>query len=205
MRLALLWLWCAGCDLPGVDADKLPLPWKHTASRDAEKLKRELPRLRDVKVEGAELRCEDRSRAAEPLADGCVTAELACGQIVEGHTEGGQSLWSDAFYRAHYCLPLPERYTGPERLYRLRVPADTRVKARLESPCADLDLFALIWSDDTCPTVDHLATECEADDHAGGGEVQVVTDRNPKTLLIGVDGKAGATGPFRLQVLCDSL
>lgn len=194
-----------GCALPEDLAEQLPAPFRHTVSADKDKLDRQLPRLREVTVEGPQIQCTDTSHTQDPLIDGCVTAELACGQIVEGHTQGGQAAWGDDFYRAHYCLPLPQRYTGPERLYRVKIAADTRVEVLLESPCADLDLFALIWGQDSCPTTEHLATECEADEHPGGGRVQVITDRNPKTLLVGVEGKQGATGPFRLQVRCESL
>lgn len=204
LSLPLGLLLCAA--LVACETDKVDIPWAKSGAREAKKIKEKMPVVGDIKVEGAELSCSDTSHAADPLIDTCVTGTLRCGDIIEGNTTGGPKGWSDDFYRAHYCLPLPQHYTGPERIYRLDVPADTRMEARLESPCADLDLFALVWQDNsTCPHADHIATECEADDRGAGGKVQVMTDRNPKTLLIGVDGKQGATGVFRLQVTCEKL
>ncbi|MCB9766268.1 MAG: hypothetical protein H6739_41215 [Alphaproteobacteria bacterium] len=147
--------------------------------------------------------CDDDALSEVPVSANCVSGTLSCGGSVEGHLKGGENHWDDDFYRGKYCTPLPQKYDGPERVYRFDVPAEHLVQVELISPCEDLDLFAMVWSDTSrCPREEHLVSECEADVTSGGGKVTIYTDRNPKTYLVGVDGKHGATGPFKLVARC---
>lgn len=148
-------------------------------------------------------RCKDRSRANQALVSDCVTATIRCGETIQGDTEGGRSRWGGPFYREKFCLPMPDAYAGPERVYRLELPANQLAEVRLESPCADLDLFAVSWPEKgRCPDSDHLVAECDASARADDDRVRLYTDHNPRGFLIAVDGKGGDTAPFSLAVTC---
>jgi len=141
----------------------------------------------------------------QPTPDRCLSGTIKCGDTIEGTTEGGQSLWDDAFYSAKFCMPAGNRHHGAERVYRLDVPESQDVRIKLQSDCVDLDVVAVAWAyDGSCPTEAHIVNECEGDDHEGGGRIRINTFR-ARTYLVGVDGKDGATGPFRLSVACTDL
>lgn len=147
--------------------------------------------------------CDEEKHKEAAVTAGCFTDTIGCDAHVEGHTEGGVNNWEGLFYRRHYCTPLPGDYSGTERVYRFEMPANTLADIELVSPCADLDLFVIVWPDtDRCPREDHLISECESDVKPGGGKVSLFTDHHPKTYLIGVDGKAAANGAFRINTKC---
>ena len=133
----------------------------------------------------------------------CSTAALRCGQTLRGHTRGGARGFDGGNYERWYCAPGVKQYTGPERVYRLDLPAQTTADIRLESPCADLDLFAMVWTDDSrCPS-SHPINNCEADVHRGGGQVHIENVKNALGWLVVVEGKAGELAPFELSVACE--
>lgn len=136
--------------------------------------------------------------------DGCITRELSCGVQVKGTTAGGEANFGDEIYKGAYCMPFPNGYGGPERIYALEVPPNTTADIWLDSDCEDLDLFAMRWKyEGKCPTPSHRISECEVD--AGGkgeGHVRVVTTTRPSHFLVVVDGKSGVTAPFALSVDC---
>lgn len=147
--------------------------------------------------------CEDRSLAEQPVLNHCSTAEITCGEIIHGDTKGGESQYSNAFYREKYCTPLPDNYTGAERVYHVLIPPNNLAEIELYSPCEDLDVFAMVWSEtDRCPTIEHNVSECEAGIRRGGDRIKLYTDYNPKNYLIVVDGKQGVEAPFALEVRC---
>ncbi|MCB9741626.1 MAG: hypothetical protein H6741_01850 [Alphaproteobacteria bacterium] len=147
--------------------------------------------------------CDDKKHEEDPVTAGCFTETIGCDAHVEGHTAGGVNNWEGLFYRRHYCTPMPADYSGTERVYRFEMPANTLAEVELVSPCADLDLFVIVWPDtDRCPTAEHLVSECEADVKPGGGKVQLFTDRHAKTYLIGVEGKGAVDGAFRVNTRC---
>jgi hypothetical protein len=146
--------------------------------------------------------CSTEDGIDAPLVDDCVTGELACGDVITGHTTGGSDIWDNDFYLGKYCTPMPRGYGGGERVYRFIAPADSIVDITLESPCADLDLFSVQWSGNTCPTAAHNTGSCDSDVTAGGGSIELYQDRTPRTYLVGVDGKKGAEAPFTLSVTC---
>lgn len=159
-----------------------------------------LPDILPPKMDQA---CDDDAHTQDPVSANCFTETIGCEAKIEGHTQGGVNNWEAPFYRGHYCTPMPGDYSGPERVYRFEMPANTLAQVVLISPCEDLDLFAIPWSDtDRCPTAEHLISECEGDVKKGGGKVQLYTDHHAKTFLIGVDGKAAVTGAFRIETSC---
>jgi len=135
--------------------------------------------------------------------NGCIMADLQCGSIVEGSTVTGGKNWGDEFYANHFCSVERHQYhEAPEAIYRLHVPPNLRATIKLISNCAELDLAAVGWPEDRCPTEQHMIHECEMDVSRGGGSVVVQTVDNPQYFLVGVDGKNGETGNFRLEVSC---
>jgi len=125
--------------------------------------------------------------------------------IIEGTTVGGKSNFGDTFYQKTKCTPQRNRYDdSPEAIYQLNVAGDTKVSIRLDSNCADLDPFAIYWLRSDCPTAKHghSISECEMNDRPGGGSFILTTVTKPQTYLVGVDGKYGAKGNFRLEIRC---
>ena len=189
-----------------VSGPSVPVPWAKKAAEAPQKLQ-EVITLREPKKSLSEdgLACDDTSHVADKLANTCVTKELSCGQTVEGHTKGGVDHWSNAFYRGKACTPLPQDYDGPERVYRLVLPARQLADITLATPCADLDLFGMVWSETTrCPGEEHNVTVCDADVDTDGGHLRLFTDHHPQTYLVVVDGKRAAEAPFRLKVECQT-
>lgn len=146
--------------------------------------------------------CGDEQGIDEPLFDDCITAEIECSETVLGHTGGGADGWSNGFYQAHYCTPMPKGYGGTERVYRFVAPAHSTVSIDLETPCAELDLFAINWSGKGCPTEAHNAGTCDSDVSPGDGHIELYQDKTPRTYLIAVDGKDGSEAPFTLNISC---
>ncbi|MFZ5479153.1 MAG: hypothetical protein ACOZNI_20485 [Myxococcota bacterium] len=149
------------------------------------------------------MECDAPVDEGEPV--GCISGTLRCGDVVEGTTEGGDDLWDDPFYARHFCFPAGDDYGGPERVYRLEVPANQDVTIRLDSDCVDLDVAALAWDyAGKCPTVNHNIPECESTNRSGGGKVRLNTFK-ARDYLVVVDGKKRETGTFRLTVQCKDL
>lgn len=137
---------------------------------------------------------------------GCLSGTLRCGDTIEGTTVGGESRWDDSFYAGKFCFPAFWGHGGPERAYLFQAPAHTGVTIRLQSDCADLDLIAVSYGySGTCPDLDHAVGACEGDDKSGGGRVYIESLQRGATWVIGVDGKGGEVGPFRLKVDCQDL
>lgn len=152
---------------------------------------------------GASLEC-DLEAWGEDGARNCGEQALRCGDTVEGHTGNGTSNWSNDEYREWFCHPIHKDWDGRERVFRLELEPMQVAELRLQSPCEDLDLFTVSWPHDDCPTTDHSISECNANVDRGGGEQTLVTQKNPRTFLVAVDGKWGTEGAFRLSVDCES-
>ncbi len=142
-----------------------------------------------------------------PTPEGAVMGKLECGASVEGSSHFGATRWGDDFYQQAFCTPKRSRYDdAPEVLYRLEVPADTKADIVLDSPCTDLDLVAVAWQLDSVPQLQHVGRvrECEMDTKSGGGKVTLTTVGKAQTYLVGVDGKNGDEGNFRISVACST-
>ena len=134
-----------------------------------------------------------------------VIGTLACGDVVEGNTSVGNSVWNDQFYvHAAYCTPAVHYYDqAPEVIYRIEVPPNHEATVQLDSNCVDLDVSMVAWQDTTSvPHDKHSIAECQMDDSTGGGTVRGTAVDKPYTYLVGVDGKKGAIGNYRLTVTC---
>lgn len=140
----------------------------------------------------------------EPV--GCISGELRCGDTVEGTTVGGESNWDDKYYATEFCFPGGDDHGGPERAYLLHAPAYSSIRITLQSDCVDLDIAAMAFNyEGRCPTSQNSIPECEGDAHRGGGTVLLQNFNNPRTYIVGVDGKGRETGPFRLTVECEAI
>ena len=127
---------------------------------------------------------------------------------IEGTTKGGNKLMGDGFYQKAACTPARTYFfrDSPEAMYQLRIAPNTLAEIRLDSNCADLDPFAYRWERTSPPTEAHasVSDSCEMDTDVGDGKIVVTTTDNPQTYLIGVDGKNGEEGNFRLTIVCRS-
>ncbi len=153
----------------------------------------------------AGIECGTVKAARTPRGKDCVTAELVCGDTVVGTTEGGLSEYDDAFYSGDsFCSSLPDNYSGNERAYRFAMPANAEAVVSMDSACGgDLDLIAIRWPDEhTCPTIHHTIGQCDEDDSKGDGQLELFSDRHPRTFLLVVEGKDGEDGEFGLKVDC---
>lgn len=143
-----------------------------------------------------------------PAARSGIIGTLTCGSVVTGNTAGGNHRWGDTFYQKSFCTPERHNYDdAPEAVYALELPANVQADVRLDSNCVDLDVVAVGWQDKhSVPNTAHHVRirECEMDTSRGGGNVRMTTVNQPQRYLIGVDGKEGAIGNYRLTVKCST-
>lgn len=152
--------------------------------------------------------CDDQPDGGPVPGPGCITADIECGQTVIGHTKGGVERFDTRFYESHFCWPATENHEGgDERVYRLTVPpGEWRTFVWMDSPCADLDLFAMKWDGDDCPSPSANFNICEAALVNGVGDerIELVSQRRdlPTTWFVVVEGKRDAEGMFAIHTQC---
>jgi hypothetical protein len=215
--LVWVWLGVGGCDNlrelaesePSQKSDEEKEPDKgEEGSVQAEEGGSEGPKITESGLaksppSGAQLDCEDALESHSGAV--CAAQELSCGSIISARVGGGISRFSDDFYMAKQCGPQRNGYTGPESVYALSIPPNTRAAVFLESPCTDLDLSSVLWAEtDRCPTVDHRTGGCEMDQGSGTDRVVIATVTRAESHLLIVDGKGGGEGNYRLSVVCDA-
>jgi hypothetical protein len=135
----------------------------------------------------------------------CITADITCGESIVGHTRGGVKRFDTAFYTSKFCTPNTTHHDGgDERVYRLRLPeGPRRAIVTLDTPCADLDVAAILWNGDACPTNAHVVSRCEMQPKPGNTREQLeLVSQHASTWLIVVEGKASEEGAFGLSVQC---
>jgi len=135
----------------------------------------------------------------------CLSGTLSCGDTIVGHTIGGTKRFNTKFYEKHFCTPATTDHDGgDERIYRLDMPdGDWTAEVFLDTPCADLDLAAVKWTDDTCPSEASNVLQCEMAIKDGGRREHVrLSSRNATSWLVAVEGKANQEGAFALVVTC---
>jgi hypothetical protein len=151
--------------------------------------------------------CADLQDGGPVQGPDCVTQVVKCNTVVYGHTFGGTDRFDSRFYEAHMCTPRTTNHdSGDERVYLLEMPAgDHRVKAWLDTPCADLDLTIMTVPDaTTCPTTkDGLLKICDMWPMPGTQREHVEIATQGKTnLMFVVEGKNKDEGAFALTVQC---
>ena len=150
--------------------------------------------------------CDDLETGGPIRGPDCVTDVLRCGEQVVGHTIGGVNRYDTKFYEKKFCTPATTDHDGgDERVYRLDMPdGDWTAVVTLDTPCADLDLAAVLFNDDSCPSMAHNITRCEMWPKNGTAResVRLVTQSETSWYVI-VEGKGDdAEGAFSLSVQC---
>lgn len=149
--------------------------------------------------------CDENLSDAAPDGPDCVTEVISCGQTIEGRTKGGSSQLEESLYDSWFCgYPYPDNYDGPERVYLLDVDVSTLIDVTLESPCSEVDLFAIHWNDDSCPREGVGISECENSWDDGDDALQLYTDRAYRFYIV-VEPRTNNDTNFRLSVDCTTL
>lgn len=148
--------------------------------------------------------CEDMTDGGPLSGPDCVTGQVACGQTVVGHTRGGTRRFDTRFYESNYCWPGLEQWDGgDERVYQFQMPAQTRAYITLDTPCADLDMMAMKWSGNECPSSKSRITQCEMIREDGTERETVILETiKPTTWLLSVEGVRSEEGAFAVHVQC---
>jgi len=190
--LALITLGCGNCGL--------------NAGRKAAKV---VPALEKVNEDYATepVDCGEDYPTPTPRNNG-IMGTIECGGEVEGNNRKGNMNWGDDFYQKAFCTPQRNDYEdSPEAVYELIVPANVQAEVQLTTDCVDLDLVSVGWQDTKdVPLLKHhnRIRECEFDDKPGSGHLTLLTVDRAQRFLIGVDGKYGEVGNFRLSVKCST-
>ncbi|MEQ1504751.1 MAG: hypothetical protein ABMB14_21110 [Myxococcota bacterium] len=150
--------------------------------------------------------CGDIADGGPVNGPDCVTDTISCGQTIVGHTVGGVRRYDSRWYEKNFCWPRTiDHDGGEERIYRLVMPeGEWRAFLWMDSPCADLDLFAFKWAGDDCPTDGASSvTPCEGNIVEGvGNERLELVHQGTATWLVVVEGAGDAEGAFALHVQC---
>lgn len=151
------------------------------------------------------LRCDGEFSTDPPNGPDCLTTTVSCGDTVRGTTEGGSEQMDAELYQDAFCFIASNDYYGPERVYALDVPEDTRVTLTVTTPCEDLSYAMMRWEETgRCPYGSSFSIqECEGRDRGAGGS-SMIDVFNPARFLISIDGPAGVTAPFAFYVECSS-
>jgi hypothetical protein len=158
--------------------------------------------------ESSRVDCTPGAVASIGNIDECVSSTMSCGSSTIATTQGGNMVMNADDYLNWYCTPFPEGdYDGPERTFNVTVPAGLTATFSLESPCEELDIFALRWelwmTDEMCPEYNNSVLECEADDSRADGTISVTADPTRDTnYLVIIDGPEGQQQPFALDIDC---
>jgi len=154
------------------------------------------------------------SAQCDQLADGgpvgpgdCISGVLACDEVMVGHTLGGVERYDSRFYEKKFCTPFTTNHDGgDERVYRLDLPeGEWRYEVWLDSPCADLSLFAFPGGDaDRCPEPGSVVRACEASVRKGRARehVAIVNQGAATPWFVVVEGRDAEEGLFALHVTC---
>ncbi len=149
--------------------------------------------------------CEDLADGGPVGGPGCVTADVSCGETIIGHTVGGVRRFDSKFYEKKFCWPFTVNHDGgEERVYRLVMPeGEWKAFVTLDTPCANLDLFAVKWEGEECPTMSSNVARCEANlDVKTDREFVELVHQGQATWLLVVEGRGEEEGPFALHVQC---
>jgi hypothetical protein len=146
--------------------------------------------------------CDDPPEPA--TADSaCISGTLECGSTVIGTTEGGTTNLTGADYASFWACAVvgTSSYQGPERHYEFQHPGTGTVTITLDTPCEDLDLFAMRWESASCMQSGLSILECEGDVSSGGGSFEI-WNNEPGRYVVVVEGANGEEAPFEIGARC---
>ena len=145
---------------------------------------------------------------SETMIDECVTKELRCDMDpMMSTTKGAISQYDGEMYIEWQCFPFGDGpYDGPDRVYAFTHPGGGSAQINLHTPCGELDLFAIQWTDwadgDQCPTAEH-AHRLRCDDKSEEGDDTITLFENSEMdYLIIVDGPEAVEENFTLEAIC---
>lgn len=150
--------------------------------------------------------CNDMTDGGGIIDGTCVTGVLECNTTIVGHTRGGIEAYSTRFYESKFCTPATTNHdSGDERVYVLELPEDRmRAIVTLDTPCADLDLAALKYNSDFCPSDGSNVNQCEMNRKNGTAREQVdLFNEHPTKWYVIVEGVTDQEGAFALTVQCE--
>ena len=142
---------------------------------------------------------QDLVGALSPASE-CLTQTIACGETVEGTTEGGLSYYDYQTYNTYHCLGTwgtGVNWDASDQVFEFEQ-TDHQVATFAIETCDGMGLHAIRKEWDTCPTLD-IVPICTA----GEEQVQTFTIDDPATYWIVVDAIDGYEGNFRLTVTCE--
>lgn len=148
--------------------------------------------------------CDQLTHGGAPQG-ACLSGRIACGETIIGHTKGGVQRFDTKFYESKHCTPaVTDHRGGDERVYELQMPdGDHRAIITLDTPCADLDVAAMVWNDGECPSPGSIVNRCHMGVLKGNRREQVeVVSQNGDRVLVIVEGKDDEEGAFGLSVQC---
>lgn len=145
----------------------------------------------------------------KPPIDECVSKEIECGQVLLDTTEGGTEILDAEGYQDWFCGTdvFYSDYDSPERIYNFEHPGDGSVTISLDTPCANLDLFAVMWvswaEDGVCLQNGSAGIySCEHDtDNHDTAEI-TIWDNQVRNYFVIVDAPEPEEEPFQLTVTC---
>lgn len=153
--------------------------------------------------------CSDMQDGGPVGKDGCVTADLKCGDRIVGHTIGGVQRFDGQFYQDKRCWPNTLNHDGgDERVYRLKVPpGEWRAWVTMYTPCADLTLGAMRTIGSTCPSPGSAVKTCKMSPKEGDmtERLELVSQTKPGApayWFVTVEGVNDEEGMFELVVEC---
>ncbi len=150
--------------------------------------------------------CDDMADGGGLIDDECVTAEIGCGEVLVGHTRGGIHKFDTKFYERNFCTPATTQHDGgDERVYLLTLPDDrTRAIVYLDTPCGNLDLAAIKYDSEYCPSDSSNIPQCEMWPKNGTTREKVdLYNDHPAKWWIVVEGQGNEEGAFGLTVQCE--
>ena len=153
-----------------------------------------------------ESQCEEVPDGDPPAGPDCITGVLSCGDTIVGTTKGGGSRYTTKFYESNQCTPATTNHDGgDERVYRFDFPeGDWHANVYLDTPCADLDLAAMAFNGDVCPTTADSTMRCEMWPKPRNKTEKVrLVSRGAPTWYIAVEGKDEEEGAFAIRVECE--
>jgi len=134
----------------------------------------------------------------------CQAAELTCGDSIIATNVGGPSNLDGSAYSSFWACAVVGRdsYTGSEQHFFFEHPGTGYVRIGLDSPCEELDIFAIRWDGGSCVQEGLSIVECEANIDSSGGWFYI-WNNSPSGYVIVVDGPNGETGPYGVTINCD--
>lgn len=153
----------------------------------------------------ADIECQPAYSTPAPGAAGlgeCVTAAISCGETVQGTIEGGSTAFDNQYEHAfEWCSghSTGDQTDGPERVYRLDVPANTRwVHPRL----ASCEAMQLLWyqTSEVCPSTRVNCSYVHVD--GGTDQEQDILLGDSGVIWFVVEQLSGEPANFALTVDC---